>query len=292
MSKSEPTLSMPSTNKVTHYRRSDFKGPRRRKPRVRALNDAIRAQVDREHELVQLLTADAQFRETQVGVSTTPDDALAVWWDFDQFRDRTNIGAEQLPRWTKIGDYLKFHLLLRACLIFGGYAFTARVRPDLEAKWLAGGRSPVDRVGRLISKGLLKLKHEHSISNLAFCYVVEGKGRRGQSRTALHVHGVLQTDDPLVATLFNVMLGSAFAVHAKGRAAAGISPKSGRELDMQRIYDSGDPKDGTAGRWATYFAKNLTRPEKRLPGKRTYISSEGRRLAREMWDFMRQEDAP
>jgi len=33
---------------------------------VRALNKALPEQVNREHELVQLMTADAQFRESQM----------------------------------------------------------------------------------------------------------------------------------------------------------------------------------------------------------------------------------
>lgn len=277
---------MASTKKLTYYRRSTTKGSQGRRTGVRASNAGIRVRVDREHELVQLLTADAQFREAQMRVGTMALDPLAVWGDLEQFRDYTNLGPEHLPTWKNIGQYLKLHLLVRASLIFGGYAFTARVRPDLEAKWLREGKSASDRITKLISNGV----SERKLGGLAFAYAMEGKGKRGYGRTGLHIHGVLQADDPIVATRFKVMLEETISTHPRGKVAAGFAPRSGAPVKVERLYDSGDPKSGTAGKWATYFTKNATRPEKRLHGKHVVISREATGLAREMWAFMRDEE--
>lgn len=274
---------MASVNKLRHFQRSDFPGPRRGKPGVRALNLAIRDQVDREHELVQLLAADALVRESQLQAGRYAPDPLVVWYDFDQFRDHTNIGSEHLPKWNEVGEFLKLHLLLRASLIFGGYSLTARVRPDLQAKWIAEGRSAGDRIHKLIANALSSKKLTH----LALGYVIEGKGRRGHGQTSLHIHGVVQIDNPLDATRLKVALEQALSVHKNGRAAAGVSKKSGVEVLVEPIYDAGSASQGTAGRWAGYFAKNATRPDKRLGPKKTFISQEGRRLARDLWSFMR-----
>lgn len=276
---------MPSTNKLRHFQRSDFRGPRRGKPGVRALNLAIRDQVDREHELVQLLAADALFRESQLATGRYAPDPLVVWHDFDQFRDHTNISSEHLPAWTKVGEFLKLHLLLRACLIYGGYSLTARVRPDLQAKWIAEGRLAGDRIHKLIANAL----SEKKLTCLPLCYVIEGRGRRGRGQTSLHIHGVVQIDNPLDATRLKVALEQALSLHPKGRVAAGVPKKSGVEVLLEPIFEGGSPSEGTAGKWAGYFAKNAVRADKRLGSKKTFISQEGRRLARELWSFMRGE---
>lgn len=167
-------------------------------------------------------------------------------------------------------------------MIFGGYSLTARVRPDLQNKWAAEGRPAGERIHKLIANALSK----NMLSHLPLCYVIEGKGRQG-SQTSLHIHGVLQTDKAIDATRLKVALELALSTHPKGRAAAGVPKKSGVEVLLEPIYESGSPFEGTAGRWATYFAKNATRPDKRLGGKKAFISQEGRRLARELWSFMR-----
>lgn len=276
---------MPSTNKLRPHRRSQYKGTRRRKPRVRDLIRLVREQVAREHELVQLLHADAEFRRTQLQTAVMDLDPLAVWTDFDHLRDYTNLGPEHLLEWEQIGEYLKLHVLFRVALLYGAYSFTAKVRPDLEAKWIREGRSPMDRIQRLVAKQIGK----QSLNGLEFCYVVEGRSRSGKSRTGLHLHGFFVADDPIIATGFKQVMEKAIAMHPKGRKAAGISPKAGPEVVIERAYDSGHPDEGTSGRWATYIAKNATKWDARLGKKPIYMSQTATQLAREFWAFLREE---
>lgn len=276
---------MPSTNKLKTYRRSDLSSKNPAKLGVRKLNQAIREQVEREREVVQLTARDAQIRASLMGSRRYPPDPLSVWADFEQYRDYTNLGEEYLNPWRSVGQYLKLHLLLRATLIFGGYSFTAKIRPDLESKWSANGCNPSERIFKLISNGLA----EEGLSKLPLTYVIEGKGRRGYGSVGLHIHGFVQTEDPHVATSLKVMFSRKFACHPKGRAAAGYAAKAGKPVQFKPIYDAGDPANNTAGRWASYITKNVLGLDQRLRDKRIFVTKEGTALARELWSFMRGE---
>lgn len=276
---------MPSTNKLRHFKRSQLRPQKRGLSGVRARNRLTKAQVEHEHELLQQLSADAQFRATQMGLPWSPADPILVWGDLEQFRDQTLIGSEQLKPWRKVGQYLKLHLLFRVTVIAGGYSFTAKVRPDLEARWLRHGRSPSERISKLISNGLSEL----GLGKLPLSYVIEGKGRRGFGNVGLHIHGFVQTTNPHVSTKLKVMFEQKFACHPKGKAAAGLSLKAGEQVKFEPIYDAGCPEHGTAGRWASYIAKNAMGLDKRLEDKRIFMSKEGIAIAREFWSLLRND---
>lgn len=277
---------MLSTNKLIRYTRSQTKLKNGRFPGVRALNALTRHQVERERILIQQLTADADARRSQMGSPWAPADPLAVWADLEQFREITTVASEDLKPWRDVGQHLKLHLLLRAALIFGGYSFTARVRPDLQAKWLKNDSSPSERIFKIVSNGLSEL----GLKNLPLSYVIEGTSRKGYGKVSLHIHGIVQTDNPHAATALKVMLEEKLSCHPKGRAAAGISPRSGKEVLLEPIYEAGKPDEGTAGRWATYITKNALRDDKRLRGRRIFATKEGTALAREFWSFLRGDE--
>ncbi len=276
---------MPSTKKLTQYRKDQLPGSRRSKPSVRLLNQQVKARIEAEHELIQKLIGDAHTRAQLLGKARGQLAPLVVWTDFDHFRDYTEIDPQRLPPWDEIGEYLKIHLLFQVILEFGGFSFTARIRPDLEDKWVSEGRNALGRIRRLVPEAMKR----HGLSNLEYCYVVEGKTRRGGSRTGLHLHGFFAADDPLIATRFKIAIESAISLHPKGKAAAGYARHSGAPVDIERAYEAdGDGKRGY-GRWPAYLAKNILRRDDRLCGRRIFISQDATQLTREFWKLLREE---
>lgn len=276
---------MPSTKKLKVYRKDQFTGPRRKKPPVRVLNRAIRERVEGERELVQRLVADADIRRAIHRGMRGRVDPFTVWNNFDHTSSAlTELGPKDLPKWRNIGEFLKLHLLFQVALEDGGYSFTARVRPDLEAKWDAEGRDPMDRIKREMGKALAW----HGLGGLEYCYIVETRTRRGHGRAKLHLHGFLLCQDAFLATRFKVAIDEAIAVHHKGRASAGIPAKSGVETDIEPVYDVEDDSRYGRGRWATYMAKNATRWDARFQ-RRTFMSQSATQTAREFWALLRED---
>ena len=275
---------MPSTKKLTYYRKSQFGGPNRAKPKVRALNQRIKDRIILEKELLERLVRDADARRSLLRASGKPS-PLVVWTDFDQHcADITEVNISHLPEWEDIGEFLKLHLLFQAALELGGYSFTVRVRPDLEAKWKAEGKNPMDRIKRAIGKAL----KEQGLMGLSYAYVLETHTRRGGSRTPLHIHGFFLSDDPLDSPRFKVAMEKAIAAHRKGRAAAGILPKSGPAVLIESSYDKIDGSLRGRGRWVSYIAKNATRWCAGL-NRRIYISQPATQTAREFWALIRED---
>lgn len=275
---------MPSTKKLTVYRKVQFDGPRRRKPQVRALNRAIRDRIANEKELLERLVRDADIRRALASPFGKPEPFL-VWNDFDhESSTLTEVNLHHLPEWKDIGEFLKLHLLFQVALEDGGYAFTARVRPDLETKWKAEGRDPMDRIRRLMARAL----DAQGLRGLEYAYVVETRTRRSTGRTPLHLHGFLLGRDPLAATRFKIAVEGAIAVHTLGRAAAGVSLRAGPEVELEPVYDMIDDSPYGRGRWASYIAKNTVRWDQRFR-RRIFISRTATQTAREFWSLVRED---
>ena len=267
------------------YRKGQFAGPRRGKPLVRNLNSSIRQRINLEHDLVQRLVRDTDVRRAVIHGMRKHAEPFAVWQDFDHTSGSlTELNPRDLPKWEGIGEYLKFHLLFQLALEDGGYSFTVKVRPDLESKWKAEGRDPVDRIKRETRKAL----EAQGLKDLEYCYVIEARSRRGKSKAPLHLHGFFLTQQPLVATKFRVAMEHAIAAHKLGRAAAGIAPKSGPMVEVERVYDLEDESGYGRGRWASYMAKNVTRWDARL-NRRSFMSRPATQAAREFWALIREE---
>lgn len=276
---------MPSTKKLTTYRTRQFEGPRRRKPKVRVLNRAVRERIKREHSLLQRVVTDAHLRAAVLRGHNRQVEPLLVWRDFDHTSGSlTKLNPKELPAWGQVGEYLKFHLMCQLGIWDGGYAFTANVRPDLEHKWKVEGRDPMDRIKRLVRKALGKV----GLSDIEYCYVVETRSRTGKSRTRLHLHGMMLTRDPIVATRFKVALEQSLAKHPKGRAASGMPAKAGPEVDLDPLYDLNEPDDYGYGKWATYITKNATQWDQRFT-RRVFISQSATKTLREFWALIREE---
>jgi hypothetical protein len=276
---------VPSDKKLSVYRKSQFRGPRRSKPRVRDLNRSIRDRVSAEHDLVQRLVRDADVRAAVLRGMKGRIERFAVWNNFDHTTSAlTEINPRELPRWRDIGEYLKFHLLCQIALDGGGYSFTVRVRPDLEDKWKREGRDPMDRIKRETGKAMVS----QGLRDLEYCYVVETRIRSGKSRSSMHLHGLFLAENPFVATRFKIAMERAIAVHPAGRDAAGISRRSGKEVLVEKIYDVEDDSGRGRGRWATYMAKNATKWDARFT-RRQYLSRTATQTAREFWALLRED---
>lgn len=279
---------MPSSKKLTTYRRGQFSGPRRQKPPVRDLNQSIKERISNEQGLLQKLVQDADLRRAVLRGMGSNVEPFSVWNDFDHTSGSlTELNPRELPKWESIGEYLKLHLLFQIALDNGGYSYTVRVRPDLEAKWKRESRDPMDRINRATAKKM----REQGLDKLEYCHVVETRTRTGKSRTGLHLHGFLLTRDPLIATRFKVAMERAIAVHRDGRAAAGISLKSGPEIAIERVYDVDDDSGYGRGRWASYIAKNATQWDARFR-RRIYFSQTATQTAREFWAMIREDPLP
>ena len=126
----------------------------------------------------------------------------------------------------------------------------------------------MDRIKRLARKAL----EAQGLRDLQYAYVVETKSRRGRSRTPLHLHGLFISNDPHDATRFKVGFEKTLATHTLGRAAAGVSLRSGPEIVLERVYDKPDGSDRGRGRWANYIAKNLNRWDARFTGVFTSLN--------------------
>lgn len=270
-----------SDKKIGVKRRSMYSGSRRGKPKVRALNQAVIDRIKVEQEVFDALMRDAEVRRSQLA-SLGPADPLAVYEDFDQFRDWTEIDPTRLPEWRELGQYLKLQIITQIAVELGGFSFTVNVRRDLQDKWEAEGRDVLDRIRRLAREAI-----EHAgLTDLAFFYVIEGASRSGSSRTKLHLHGVLLTEDRLAATRFVVGMQTKLAMRPSG----GGAQQRGRPVDMVPTYDKNAQKRQGKGRWASYVAKNIMKWDDRIAGRRVFVSWEATRTATEMWKLIRNED--
>lgn len=275
-----------STKKLIPLRASMFAGPRRKKPGIRAHNAQVRKRVENEKDLIQRLMQDADIRRSILGPRAASE-PFTVWTDFDHpDMHCTQINACNLPPWNDLGELAKLQVLFCVALDAGGYAFTARVRPDLEAGWDEAGLNPMTRVKRLIDRAVSKA----GLNGLEYAYVLESRTRRGGSRTGLHLHGIFLASDALTATRFNQVLEQAICFHPKGKAAAGFKPHSGKPIKIEPVYDKITGNYGR-GRWVNYMTKNTLRWDDRF-SKRTYISRTATQTAREMWALIREEPLP
>ena len=276
---------MPSSKKLQVYRRGDFHGPRRAKPPVRALNQQVRAQVQTDHEVVQAIIRDADIRRALIRGMDLDPNTHSVWNDFDHSSTITELAPSHLPTWENIGEYAKLQLLYQVALEYGGYTFTARIRPDLQGIWEAAQRNPMDRVRRATTKQLAV----QGLDGLEYCWIMEGRSRHGGGRTPLHLHGFLIASDPRTASRFKVALEQSVSVHPKGKLAAGYARRSGDAVRVERAYDVRDGSDRGHGRWATYMSKNALRGDTRVGSKRTFMSQTATQTIRELWALIREE---
>lgn len=278
--------SMPSTKKLIYYKSEMFDGARRKKPPVRKHNAAVKQRVEAEQDLIHRLMQDTDVRRAILGPSAASE-PFVVWTDFDHpDMHCTQVNISSLPNWKNLGELHKLHLLFFIALDGGGYAFTAKVRPDLEAKWDEAGLNPMTRVKRLIDRAVDRA----GLNGLEYAYVLESRTRRGGARTGLHLHGMFLASDALIATRFNQVLEKAICCHPKGKAAAGFKPHSGKPIKIEPVYDKVTGNYGR-GRWVNYMTKNTLRWDKRF-AKCTYMSRTATQTAREMWALITEEPLP
>lgn len=247
------------------------------------LNRAVKSGIEEGHDLIQKVIADADARADLMRACGMAIEPFAVWNDFDHFYTTTNYKPTDLPRWVELNEYIKLHLLFQVALDGGGHSFTAKVRPDLEARWIADKRDPMDRIKRATAKAL----QAHGLAELEYCYIVETR-TKGGSRTGIHLHGFLLAQDPLVATRFKVAMEQAIGAHPKGRAAAGIKARSGAAVKVEQAYDVVDGSKWGRGRWPGYLAKQATRWDARFK-RRLFVSRTATQTVRDFWALLREE---
>ena len=264
--------------KLSPRRLADLSGSRRKKPPVREQNRALKALVESEHELVQTLLKDRETRIQMTQVEGWPLDGLSVWKDFGHTWDFTEGDPRRLGPWSHLSEYMKLQLGFMVALSFGGYSFTSRVHPALTSRWAAGGRLQA-RVQERIKESFAQA----GIPHLEYAYVLEARTKSGKSRTDVHLHGYLTTSDPYGITRFKV------AVETALHRARGHRPLGHKAWDEDPVYDF-DSGDGRGyGRWVSYIAKNVSRYDQRIRGRRIFMSRPALQSAREFWEFHRDE---
>ena len=80
------------------------------------------------------------------------------------------------------------------------------------------------------------------------------------------------------------------ATHPSGKTAGGFSSKSGVPVDIVPSY----PKQGCGinGRiiWPDYIIKHIRKGDKRLVGKRLYLSRTSTQTVRSFWELIREDN--
>lgn len=231
-------------------------------------------QVERERELMELVERDMKTRSALMRGWDLPLDPFLVVKDFDTSALHTELAPNLMPRWRELGEYGKTHLAFVLTAMFAGHSFTANVTPELEARWTEGGMDVTERLRNRLDRALRR----RGLLNPLYFFVVEGRSRSGRSRTKLHMHGFLVTEEPTDATRFKLALEEATADNrnqGKGRRGAIHIPRAYHEKGV--------------GRWPAYILKNVTKRDQRIPGRRVYMSQELTATVRELWLYMRGE---
>lgn len=80
----------------------------------------------------------------------------------------------------------------------------------------------------------------------------------------------------------------AIGAHPKGRATAGIKPKSGAAVKVELAYDMLDGSERGRGRWPSYLAKRATHWDGRFK-RPLFVSRTATQTVRGFWALLREE---
>ena len=249
---------------------------------VREHNKRMRAVAKTQHAYVEHIIHAAADRIAGRIALGLPVDPLTVWNDFDPPTGITFQTAQrELPKWRELSEYMKFQTAAVCALGAEGHSFTARLNPQLENSWEVEGYDFYELIKRKIATQF----RESGINEVGIAYVVEGKTKKG-TRSAIHLHGFFFFDCA-AQTLWSVESALETALQV---GLCRVGPRRGRDIDIERMYDTGLLYGRSPGTWAAYSVKNAAKPDNRLPNRRIYMNRRTVQTAKVMWGLI--TDAP
>ena len=264
--------------KLEARRLTNIPGPRSKKPPIRRQNAELVRQIAKEDELLQTLRADADVRYKHLrglGVQIEP---LSIWNNPDSTSMYPELSGTDLQEWNKLSEWMKLQMGFIVGLEFGSASFTANIHIDLINRWLAEGMS----VPHLIQKRMKRELDKKGMGDLAYCYIIEGRTKGNKSRTNLHLHGYLLSDDPMMRTRFKTAVERALL-------SGDLRKRSPRvRMTIGPSYDLNNDDRGT-GKWPAYMAKNVRRWDNRVAGRSVYMSRTLTQTAQAFWSLLREE---
>ena len=245
---------------------------------VREHNRLMRTLAKDQHAYIEHIILSAAERMAGRIALGLPVDPLTVWNDFDP---PTGINFQtvrrELPKWRELSEYMKFQIAAVSTLGAEGHSFTARLNPDLESLWEVNGYDFYE----LIKRNIAKQFRESGINEVGIAYVVEGKTKKG-TRSAIHLHGFFFLDHaPQALSSIESALEVALKV-----GLIRVGPRQGRDIKIERMYDTGLLYGRSPGRWAAYSVKNAAKPDNRLPNRRIYMNRRTVQTAKVMWGLI------
>lgn len=245
---------------------------------VREHNKQMRAVAKAQHVYIEHIihaAADRMAGRIALGLSVDP---LTVWNDFDPPTGITFQTAQrELPKWRELSEYMKLQIAAVCTLGAEGHSFTARLNPKLASLWDVNGYDFYE----LIKRNIAKQFRESGINEVGLAYVVEGKTKKG-TRSAIHLHGFFFLDHaPQALSSVRSAIEAALQV-----GLYRVGPRRGRDLQIERMYDTGLVYGKSPGRWAAYSVKNAAKPDSRLPNRRIYMNRRTVQTAKVMWGLI------
>lgn len=249
---------------------------------VREHNKQMRTVAKAQHAYVEHIIQAAADRIVGRNSLGLPLDPLTVWNDFDPATGITyQTTQRELPKWRELSEYMKLQIAAVCALGAEGYSFTARLNPKLENSWEAHGHDFYE----LIKRNITKQFREFGINEVGIAYVVEGKTKKG-TRSAIHLHGFFFLDQALHG-LSSVQSALEAALKI---GLSRVGPRRSRDINIERMYDTGLLYGRSPGAWAAYSVKNAAKPDIRLPNRRIYMNRRIVQTAKVMWGLI--TDAP
>ena len=266
-------MANPVRRKISARSKDEISGPRRAKPLIQKERAGQKALRYSEKKLLQALSDDVKIRTAFRGSSNAPYDPLLVFRDFDHTHWFTELAPEHLPKWEELSEYAKLSLAYIASMAFQGQkntmvmSWTAWVEEDLVDRCSAKGME----LARALQQRLHAKLSQENLREVETGFVLEGRSRSGKSRTRVHAHGFSVFNGVASAALLKPILEDVFM--------GGLKPgRYKRAIDVQRAYV--DPEKGLAA-WPGYMTKNTLSRDKRLMGRRVYLSRTLTKIAKE-----------
>jgi hypothetical protein len=273
-----PKVTALSPRKISAVRLIDFRGPRRKKPKMNDLKTSRDQVLNYENEVLAVMFRDDRERASIDAGMGRPRTPMSVWTDSDQSWTETWLQPCELPKWEQLSERMKIFIGLDVGMEFGfAYSISANISQALIDKWECGAGQIAKNVKQRVKRQIAS----KGIHDIPIAWVMEARTKTGKSRTNPHLHGVVLCREPYEATKVKLALEKALAVN--------LDRKSFRKAThvIQSYAKAGDPMGRFA--WVSYITKNAHRYDKRLGHRRVYISTSFTQVAKLAWSIRRDE---
>jgi hypothetical protein len=234
-----------------------------------------------ERRLLSSIIRDTEIRavyQNAIGHNSEAFDVYGVISENDRSDALLESEPKSYPVWNSFSEVMKASLGALMAIEMKGYAFTVTLCPDLENKWVANNKC----IPGLIQK---RIKHEldvKGIGHLPYFYAIEARTKHGRSRCPVHLHGYIIPDDPILATIFKLVLENAICGGVK------IKKTRKRSIKIEPIYNKLVKGERDVS-WVAYLIKNIHRYDARLKPRRVFFSQTLTKNTRNFWGLIREE---